>query len=87
MFNEGMYWELVCSRKYTFKVIRDGEPEPDSNEPPGTRSWAISIRDEIGIEVVQAHMYKRPGWVIGASGKPDPKRIYKDGKLYRKTMS
>jgi hypothetical protein len=43
----------------------------------------ISYRTLAGEELARAHRYIGPDGKIGASGKPDPKRVYKDGKLYR----
>ena len=43
----------------------------------------ISYLDKDGSELVRAHRFVLPDGSIGASGKPDPKRLLKDGKLYR----
>lgn len=54
-----------------------GRHTPDSkNEPPGTESQMISIRDSDGFEVARVHAYVRPDGSLGASGKPDPKTVY-----------
>ncbi len=42
----------------------------------------VSYRDGIQ-EIARVHQYLRTDGTIGASGKPDPKRLYADGKLYR----
>ncbi len=35
-----------------------------------------------GTEIARAHSYLRPDGSIGGSGKPDPKLVVADGKLY-----
>jgi len=44
-------------------------------EPPGTRSQTIRYSDLAGQWVVVIHQYLRPDGSLGASGKPDPKRL------------
>jgi hypothetical protein len=53
------------------------------NIPLGTRSQMISYRDSNDDEVARVHQYVKPNGAIGASGRPDPKRVLKDGILYR----
>jgi len=43
----------------------------------------VSYRDASGNEVARVHQYLRPDGTIGASGKPDPKRVFINGTLYR----
>ena len=38
--------------------------------------------DKKGQWHAQAYQYLRPDGTLGASGKPDPKRIRKDGKIW-----
>lgn len=51
-------------------------------EPPGTRSQIIRYNDESGRWVVEVHQYLRPNGSIGASGKPDPKRLRIGGTIF-----
>jgi hypothetical protein len=44
-------------------------------EPQGTRSQTIRYSDLAGQWVVVIHQYLRPDGSLGASGKPDPKRL------------
>src|ERR1700728_1498913 len=83
MFNEGQYWEKVRSRELVAVVIHEGMPDPDSGQPSGTITRTYAIRDRDGNDLVHAHAFIQPGWIIGASGRLDPKRIWKDGVLYR----
>ena len=85
MFNEGQYWRRVQAGELFQKIIHKGTPDPQNNQPPGTMTVTIAIREgsEDGPTLAEVHGFIEPGWVIGASGKLDPKRIWKDGKVYR----
>ena len=83
MFNAGKYWERVQSGELNSVEIHVGTPDAASGQPLGTRSKTIEIRDKTGAALAHAHGFIQPGWIIGASGKLDPKRIWKDGILYR----
>jgi hypothetical protein len=83
IFNEGLYWPRVQIGELDAVAIHWGTPDPESGQEPGTRTVMIAIRDKTGADLVHAHGFIEPGWMIGASGKLDPKRIWKDGKLYR----
>jgi hypothetical protein len=43
----------------------------------------ISYQLPDGTEIARAHRYLRTDGTIGASGKPDPKRLVHEGTLYR----
>jgi hypothetical protein len=67
----------------TIKLNRDVIPARiEANEPPGTRSQEFSYFNG-GMEVVRGHQYVRPNGEFGASGRPDPKRIFEGGIWYR----
>jgi len=84
MFNEGQYWERVQTGELVAIPIHEGTPTPDKNLPPGTKTFTFAIRETSdGPDLAHAHAFVQPGWIIGASGRLDPKRIWKDGKLYR----
>lgn len=52
------------------------------DEPAGTVSQMLQYwRD--GVEVALVHQYTRPDGTIGASGRPDPKKVIVDAKCYR----
>ena len=51
--------------------------------PLGTKSEVIIYHDPANKELyVKVHQYILPDGTIGASGKPDPKAILLDGKMY-----
>jgi hypothetical protein len=86
MYNEGRYWPRVQAGELFCKIIHKGVPDHSSGQPPGTMTVMIAIREGSidGRDLVHAHGFVESGWVIGASGKLDPKRIWKDGNLYRR---
>ena len=83
LFNDGHYWEQVQSGAFTEVLMEDRLAPPASGEPPGTRSQMMSYRDGKDNEIARVHRYLRPDGSLGASGKPDPKRLLKDNVLYR----
>jgi len=83
MFNEGRYWERVQAGELIAVTLREGSPDPANQQPAGTKSVVYVIRTREGEDLVHAHAYVKPDGAIGASGRPDPKRIYKDGTVYR----
>jgi len=83
MFNDGGYWEKTQSGELTAVVIEDRHPSLSlAREPFCTRSQMISYRDGTQ-EIARVHQYMRTDGTIGASGKPDPKRLFENGVLYR----
>jgi hypothetical protein len=83
MFNEERFVERSERGEIKAVVVHSGMPSPDVGLPHGSVSQLISYRDLNDLELARAHRYLLPDGRIGASGKPDPKRILKDGKLYR----
>lgn len=84
MFNEGGYWDKVRRGELIMVPIHEGVPTPDKEQPLGTRTMTYALREsKDGPDVARIHGFVQPGWVIGASGMWDPKRIFKDGILYR----
>lgn len=58
------------------KVQRNGHPSPPAAaEPFCTRSQSITYFDSDGNVIAKVHQYLREDGTIGASGKPDPKRL------------
>jgi len=45
-------------------------------------SQMVSYRDGMGNEVARAHQYLLKTGQLGASGKPDPKRLVDGGVIY-----
>jgi hypothetical protein len=83
MFNEDRFIERAERGEIKAVVVHSGVPSAAVGMPMGSKSELISYRDLNGLELSRAHQYVLPDGRIGASGKPDPKRILKEGKLYR----
>lgn len=83
MFNEGEFWEKAKSGELVEVVLADRLAPSTAGQPAGTRSQMVSYHTQDGTEVARVHQYKKPDQTIGASGKPDPKRLLVDGILYR----
>jgi hypothetical protein len=83
LFNGRCFWERVCSGELCAHVESEGHPSPVlSGQPLCTRSQMVAYFDAANQEVARVHQYKRPDGSIGASGKPDPKRLLVDGIIY-----
>lgn len=83
IFNAEQFEERVATGEIELVVIHRGIPAADKGEPLGTESQAVSFREKDGNELARGHRYLRPDGTLGASGKIDPKRVLKDGYLYR----
>lgn len=82
MFNEGNYEAQAGSGALTVRVASSRHPSaPRANVPYCTWSQIVQYLDASGTEIVTAHQYLQPDGTLGASGRPDPKRILKDGTL------
>jgi hypothetical protein len=82
IFNAGGYWELAKQGKLHEKVYSEGLPQKSSQEPPGTLSQIVAYLDAQGRQVAIVHQYLRKDGSLGASGKPDPKKLFHEGTLY-----
>ena len=83
-FNNGNYLARLHKGELTAALLRDRHPSlPAADEPFCTCSQMVSYRDLNGNEIARVHQYLRQDGQIGASGRPDPKRLYEDGILYR----
>jgi hypothetical protein len=84
LFNDGRYWERVTNSELNTVILETRHPcLVAAAEPFCTQSQMISYRGQDGNEVARVHQYLRPDGTIGASGRPDPKRLFQDGILYR----
>ena len=80
IFNAAGIWERVLAKTYQVTIARDN-PCRYPDEPPGTRSQMWLIMDN-GKLVALVHLYWRPDGTLGASGKPDPKKVVQDCVTY-----
>lgn len=78
-FNESQVPRMIADGKLVPKYLRDEQlKEPEKRrhpEPHGTRSQTIRYSDTNGQWVAVVHQYLRPDGTLGATGKPDPKRL------------
>ena len=82
IFNDGRFEDLVAYKVLSEKLIREGLPSADAKQPPGTKSQIVAYLDSHGKQVALVHRYLRPDGTLGASGRPDPKKVFRDGTLY-----
>lgn len=83
IFNENNVWERVQSGELVAVVMESRNAPAASGQPPGTLSQSISYRDPDGNEVARIHQYLMTDGNLGAGGRPDPKRLFLNGVLYR----
>jgi hypothetical protein len=84
-FNKGKYWERTRDDGDLSAVVeRSRHPSlPLAQEPYCTKSQQVSYYDSTGTEVARVHQYLRTDGTVGLKGRPDPKRLFEDGILYR----
>jgi hypothetical protein len=83
MFNDGCFLERLKSGKLHAILESEKHPSPfRSGQPQCTWSQFLILLDENDQEIARVHQYKRPDGSIGASGRPDPKRLIVDGIIY-----
>lgn len=77
-FNAGGYLHLALAGQLQVIVTKNAHPSPPlaTSEPICTRSQILSYRDGAGFEIARIHQYVRPDGSMGASGLPDPKRLF-----------
>jgi hypothetical protein len=82
-FNEGRYWQRLQVGEFRAVVQDDRHPSlPKADEPYCKRSQLVSYRDAEDQEVARVHQYLRTDGTLGASGRPDPKRLLEEGTVY-----
>jgi hypothetical protein len=82
LFNEARLHEKTKTGELVAMLMKNKHPSPQpAQEPFCTRSQMVSYVDSAGVELARVHQYLRPDGTIGASGRPDPKRLLWDGKI------
>lgn len=82
MFNDNEFWGRVQRGELTTAVLAESHPSPPrANLPLCTRSQIVAYFER-GEKVALVHQYLRPDGTLGASGRPDPKRLLLNGVLY-----
>ena len=82
-FNKGKFWERAKSgvlKVSLFRPERHADPLR-THQPYCTRSQMLIYSTQAGAPVALVHQYLRPNGTVGASGKPDPKKLVIDNEL------
>jgi hypothetical protein len=83
LFNDGQYYHRVLSGQLTTYIKADTVLKtPPDGELSGTRSQIVIYYDLDGQFVAIVHQYLRLDGTLGASGKPDPKKLFHEGRMY-----
>jgi hypothetical protein len=86
LFNDN-YLDGIKSGQIQQEIMRGADRHPSlplASEPYCTKSQTVRYVDPVTkLELARAHRYLRPDGTIGASGLPDPKRVFHNGILYR----
>lgn len=82
IFKDGRFEDLVAYGVLSEKLIREGPASVQANQPPGTKSQIVAYVDEHGKQAALVHQYLKPDGTLGASGKPDPKKVFRNGIVY-----
>jgi hypothetical protein len=84
LFQRHHFLAKVSNGELVPSITRDTHPSRTvANEPFCTRTQEISYLDGNRQEVARVHQYLRTNGTIGASGRPDPKRLKIGTQLYR----
>lgn len=82
VFNAGQYHKRARSGELAEDVMKEFHPAtPPPGEPFCTWSQMVFYRAATGEVVALVHQYLRPDGTIGASGRPDPKRLILKDKI------
>lgn len=85
IFNESGYAEMAASGVFSTRLEEDDHPTCTlAKEPHCTRSQLVSYWTSDGQMVALVHQYLRPDGTIGATGRPDPRKLLIDGVIYRR---
>lgn len=77
IFNEGQFYDKVLSGEFSTIVKKSRAPKKlPGGEPPDTQSQIVYYYNSKNQPVAIVHQYLRPDGTIGASGLPDPKRVF-----------
>jgi hypothetical protein len=83
IFNQDELWERAQSGEFEERILKARHPAPAaSSEPYCTQSQMVGYHLPDGTRICLVHQYLRPDGTVGASGRPDPKALVKDGTFY-----
>jgi hypothetical protein len=83
LFHKCNFLERIARQEFTMSVKNQSHADPSkSGQVFCTYSQIVSYSDD-EVEVLRAHRYLLPNNTLGASGMPDPVRIF-DGQTIHK---
>jgi|SRR5208282_4126819 len=83
LFNEGKFAERAKSGEFRKRMVSDQYANPTkTGMPPGTKTQMVEYIDANDNQIALVHQYRLPDGSIGASGKPDPKKLLIGEYLY-----
>jgi hypothetical protein len=82
IFNSSQCWNDTKSGELTTRILKSNHGNYESKgEPYCTKSQYVIYLTKNGEFVAAVHQYLRPDGKLGASGKPDPKRVLIKGEI------
>ncbi|OGF57219.1 MAG: hypothetical protein A2Z21_02140 [Candidatus Fraserbacteria bacterium RBG_16_55_9] len=83
LFNQCDYYEMVLQRQLRHETITSNHADPPPyGDPWCTHSQTVAYFDHQGNFVAEVHQFLRPDGKLGASGLPDPKRLFYNGEIF-----
>lgn len=83
LFNDGDFWARSQRGELTQTVMAESHPRPPrASLPTCTRSQIVAYFDAQDVKVALVHQYLLPDGSLGASGRPDPKKLLVNGVLH-----
>jgi hypothetical protein len=83
IFQTARCLERLQSGELRPKLLQNRHPsKPKAREPRCTHSQIVAYLTDQGKVAAIVHQYRRTDGTLGASGKPDPKRVFHRGVVY-----
>lgn len=82
IFNEGRYFERMLANEFDIKIVYDMPQRRGDRRIRGSRSQLVEYWDKSGDLIAVVHQYRMRDGSLGASGRPDLKRLRHENVLY-----
>lgn len=83
LFNEGRYYERMLAGEFKAIIVSEIPRRRGDRRIRGSRSQFVEYWDKSGVLIARVHQYRKKDGSLGASGRPDPKRLRREGVLYQ----